>query len=84
VARDPVSTAIAFHLLEYDLGIDTTEIIEAIDAEIKRFQEAKPLLDGTTVKRRENGRKRVVSPAGGARIAAAQRARWTKAKRAAK
>jgi hypothetical protein len=65
--------------------MDTTEIIEAIDAEIQRLQEAKALLDGdpNTSKRRAKAVKpgrRKMSAAGRARIAAAQKARWAKAK----
>ena len=67
-------------------AMDKTEIIEAIEAEIQRLQEAKALLDGspTTSKRAAKpspkpGRRKM-SAAGRARIAAAQKARWAKAK----
>jgi hypothetical protein len=67
--------------------MDTTEIIEAIDAEIQRLQEAKSLLDGRPgskpIKAAKPGRRKM-SAAGRARIAAAQKARWAKAKRAVK
>ena len=79
--------------------MDTTIIIEQIDAEISRLQLAKVLLTGTDVERGP-GRpkvsaivykqvaakrtKRVMSAEGKARIAAAQKARWAKAKKAAK
>lgn len=68
--------------------MDTTEIIEAIDAEIQRLQEAKALLgDGPASKKTPTKRrgsvssgKRTLSAAGRARIAAAQKARWAKKK----
>jgi hypothetical protein len=60
--------------------MDTEGIVEAIDAEIKRLQGAKALLDGT----RPGNRKRTMSAAGRARIAAAQNLRWAKAKKAVK
>jgi hypothetical protein len=71
--------------------MDTSEIIQTIDAEIARLEKAKALLNGhTTTPRR--GRpisakptatakpRRKVSAEGRARIAAAQKARWAKAK----
>jgi hypothetical protein len=62
--------------------MDRTEIVEAIDAEIKRLQEAKTLLEGTTVTPRSNGSsKRTVSAESRARMAAAQKARWAKVKK---
>jgi hypothetical protein len=73
--------------------MDTTPIIQFIDAEIARLEQAKILLNGhaTPAKRgRPIGSKatpaagpvrRKISPEGRARIAAAQRARWAKAKR---
>jgi hypothetical protein len=69
--------------------MNTEEIIEEIDAEIKRLEEAKSLLNGTSVKPKSAGGssvgngKRTMSAAGRARIAAAQKARWAKAKRKA-
>lgn len=69
--------------------MDTTEIVAAIDAEITRLQDAKAMLTGTkanSIERRSgvgNG-KRTMSAAGRAHIAAAQKARWAKAKRAEK
>jgi hypothetical protein len=74
--------------------MDTTEIIQTIDAEIARLEQAKALLNGHTVpvkRGRPIGSKATpaakplrgkMSPEGRARIAAAQRARWAKTKRA--
>jgi hypothetical protein len=70
--------------------MDTTQIIEEIDAEIRRLQIAKALLYGshTTSKPAKPSPKkpgrRKMSAAGRARIAAAQKARWAKAKKVAK
>jgi hypothetical protein len=73
------------------------EIISHIDAEISRLTEARNLVAGTAVGRvsrspRKSGfaapkakgvrAKRVISPEGRARIAAAQKLRWAKQKRA--
>jgi hypothetical protein len=58
------------------------EILVGIDAEITRLQEARRILTGakntgtTTFKRRQ------LSPEARARIAAGQKARWAKAKKA--
>jgi hypothetical protein len=65
--------------------MDTNEIIHEIDAEIKRLQEAKALIDGsptrkTAAKSSPKPVRRKMSAAGRARIAAAQKARWAKAK----
>ena len=82
--------------------MNTEAIIEQIDAEISKLQQAKILLAGvaTTPGTRTSGRprtaksavksiaailtKRVMSAEGKAKIAAAQKARWAKSKRAAK
>jgi hypothetical protein len=68
--------------------MNTNEIIEAIDAEIQRLQEAKALLDGAAPSSRKpmaaKPGKRTMSAEGRARIAAAQKARWARAKRAGK
>jgi hypothetical protein len=73
--------------------MDTSHIISEIDGEIAHLQQAKSLLTGTATKRSSGRppataasvlRKRTMSAAGRARIAAAQRARWAKAKNAAK
>lgn len=75
--------------------MDTTEILAQIDSEISRLQQAKSLLSGTTTTtRKKRGRnkvriavvpviakKRTMSPEGRARIAAAQKKRWAKAKK---
>jgi hypothetical protein len=74
--------------------MDTTPIIQFIDAEIARLEQAKTLLNGhaTPAKRgRPIGSKatpqtakpvrRKMSPEGRARIVAAQKARWAKVKR---
>jgi hypothetical protein len=73
--------------------MQTSQIIEQIDAEIKRLQQAKSLLIGATTKRGPGRpaktsivapKKRQMSPEGRAKIAAAQKARWAKAKKASK
>jgi hypothetical protein len=73
------------------------EILSHIDAEISRLTEARNLVAGTVVGKvarsaRKSGlaapktkavrAKRVISPEGRARIAAAQKLRWAKQKRA--
>jgi hypothetical protein len=73
------------------------EILLHIDAEISRLTEARDLVAGTAVSKvsrspRKSGlaapkpravrTKRVISPEGRARIAAAQKLRWAKQKRA--
>lgn len=77
--------------------MDTVSIIQEIDSEISRLQQARTILTGTATKR-SPGRpkqaksglktaavestKRVMSAEGKAKIAEAQRARWAKSKRA--
>jgi hypothetical protein len=66
--------------------MNTNELIEALDAEIARLERARAILvEGDRV---GNGRiyavKRTISAEGRARIAAGQKARWAKAKRAGK
>jgi hypothetical protein len=77
--------------------MDTESIIQEIDLEISRLEQAKAILSGTTGKR-SPGRpkqtqavtktvaveptKRGMSAEGKARIAAAQKLRWAKSKRA--
>jgi hypothetical protein len=74
--------------------MDTTDIVAGIDAEIARLQQARALLSGTTTKikgrkpvKATSGAKtkprRQISAEGRARIAAAQKARWAKAKKKA-
>jgi hypothetical protein len=65
--------------------MDTTAIIAAIEAEIQRLQEAKALLDGSpTTKPAANPSPKAQKAAGWVRIVAAHKARWAKAKKAAK
>jgi hypothetical protein len=70
--------------------METTQILAAIDAEIQRLRQAKVILSGSTksaAKRVAVSRapkKRHLSPEARAKIAAAQKARWAKAKRAMK
>jgi hypothetical protein len=77
--------------------LDTANIIREIELEISRLEQAKAILSGTAVKR-SPGRpkraqsviktvaveptKRVMSAEGKAKIAAAQKLRWAKSKRA--
>jgi hypothetical protein len=70
--------------------MDTTEIIQTIDAEIARLEKARALLSGHTpspkrgrpVSSKPAGKpqRRKMSAEGRARIAAAQKARWAKTK----
>jgi hypothetical protein len=76
--------------------METNQIIAEIDLEIARLQEVKAILSGratSTAKRVYKSRslarpvgtkKRVLSPEARAKIAAAQKARWAKAKKASK
>jgi hypothetical protein len=73
--------------------MQTSQIIEQIDAEIMRLQQAKSLLIGATTKRGPGRpaktfiaapKKRQISPEGRAKIVAAQKTRWAKTKKAAK
>jgi len=80
-----------------EVPLDTASIIQEIDSEILRLEQVKAILSGTAVKR-SPGRpkrlqsvikpvavepiKRVMSAEGKARIAAAQKLRWAKSKRA--
>jgi hypothetical protein len=73
--------------------MDASAIIQTIDAEIARLEQARALLNGhtTTPKRGRpvslksaatlKPQRRKMSAEGRARIAAAQKARWAKAKR---
>ena len=73
--------------------MDTTEVIQSIDAEIARLEKARELLSGHVNTPAKRGRvsskpiatpkplkRRKMSAEGRARIAAAQKARWAKAK----
>jgi hypothetical protein len=74
--------------------MDTKEIIAQLDTEIARLQEVKGILSGTTTTKAKRGRpkvvarpiaaKRILSPEARAKIAAAQKARWAKVKKAKK
>jgi hypothetical protein len=79
--------------------MDTTEIIARIDSEIARLEQVKGILSGTTatttIKAKRGpkpksaptpitAKKRVLSPEARGRIAAAQKARWAKVRKAAK
>jgi hypothetical protein len=75
------------------MAMETSAILAAIDSEIQRLQHAKMLLSGSSVGKRGPGRpkgpstlpkRRQISAEGRAKIAAAQRARWAKAKKAAR
>jgi hypothetical protein len=74
--------------------MDTTEILQTIDAEIARLEKARALLNGHVSAPAKRGRpvgakplaaskpqSRKMSAEGRARIAAAQKARWAKAKK---
>jgi len=74
--------------------MDTRSFIAAIDAEISRLQQVKTLLSGTArtqnikvpaaAKASKPTRRRKMSVAARAKIAAAQRARWAKFRKSAK
>jgi hypothetical protein len=65
--------------------METTQILAEIDSEIRRLQDVRALLAGTKSKTLKTGRKkRFLSAEARARIAAAQRKRWAKQKKAAK
>jgi hypothetical protein len=74
--------------------MDTRYLIAAIDAEISRLQQVKSLLSGTArtqnikipsaAKASKPTKRRKLSAAARAKIAAAQRARWAKYRKSAK
>ena len=76
--------------MNYSSTMDTTSIIQLIDAEIARLEQAKTLLNGHTTPakrgrpigskttRTAKPQRRKISPEGLARIVAAQKARWAK------
>jgi hypothetical protein len=89
----PCACEVEIHLM----AMTIEEILSHIDAEIGRLTEARDLVAGAAVGKvsrsaRKSGlaapkpravrRKRVISPEGRARIAAAQKLRWAKQKRA--
>jgi hypothetical protein len=63
-----------------------SEIIAALDSEILRLQQVKAILSGSTAvtKTPATPKKHHLSAEARAKIAAAQKARWAKAKKAAK
>jgi hypothetical protein len=78
--------------------MDTKEIITQIDSEIARLEQVKSILSGTTAVTTKakrgpkpknaptpiTAKKRFLSPEARARIAAAQKTRWAKVRKAAK
>jgi hypothetical protein len=77
--------------------MDTNEIITQLDAEIARLQQVKSILSSTTTATAKRGpnkskvvpiasivKKHTMSAEGRAKIAAAQKARWAKVKKAKK
>jgi topoisomerase IA-like protein len=68
--------------------MNIAELLSSVDSEIARLQEARALLagqDGHSARRgKKPAKKHKMSAAGRAAIAAAQRKRWAKQKRAAK
>jgi hypothetical protein len=60
--------------------MNTEAILQNLDAEISRLEKARALLTGHTAPLKRGVAPRV-SPEGRARIAAAQRKRWAKARR---
>jgi hypothetical protein len=76
--------------------MNTNEILESIDAELSRLEQVKALPAGSrtgsttsvatpnrraTSQNKKGPKKRTMSAEGRARVAAAQRARWAKAKK---
>lgn len=90
--HDPVSeTGNNRRSLRYYFLMETSKLVADIDAEIERLQKARALLNGAEAKRKPgrpanatSPKKRTMSAEGRARIAAAQKARWAKTKKAAK
>jgi hypothetical protein len=64
--------------------MNATEIVEEIDREIARLEQAKRLLGGSEHTVRAAKGRGKMSAEGRARVAAAQRARWAKVKRSKK
>jgi hypothetical protein len=67
------------------VGVNIAELLSSVDSEISRLQQARALLsgDGRTAPTRVR-KHHTMSAEGRARVAAAQRKRWAKQKRAAK
>jgi len=70
------------------IWMNLTDLLSSIESEIATLQQARALLTGTGSRTAKAGRpakkKHTMSAEGRARIAAAQRKRWAKQKRAAK
>jgi hypothetical protein len=66
-------------VVNYNPTMDTTAIIQFIDAQIARLEQAKAVLNGHTTPAKRVRRK--MSADGRARIVAAQKARWAKVKK---
>ena len=65
--------------------METKGILSEINAEISRLQQVRSILTGSSTDgRKGKTKKRRLSPEARARIAAAQKARWAKAKKSAK
>ena len=67
--------------------MDTTHILTALDQEISRLHQARAILAGSTSPSTKSAgfkKRRILSPEARAKIAAAQKARWAKARKAAK
>lgn len=67
--------------------MDTTSLLSSIESEISTLQQVRSLLagqDGLVRRGPKPGKKRTMSAEARERIAAAQRKRWAKQKRAAK
>jgi len=60
------------------------DIVQELKAEIEKLSQAVRLLEGTKATKRAKATRRKMSAAGRKRIAAAQRARWRKIRRAKK
>jgi hypothetical protein len=61
--------------------MDLEAIVRDIDAEISRLEKARALITGHTAPLKATKRRSKMSAEGRARIAAAQKKRWAKAKR---
>jgi hypothetical protein len=74
---DALGITLWWYRLCYSVPVNTNEIITALDTEIARLQEARMILAGGPAATK----RRILSPEARAKIAAAQRKRWAKAKR---
>jgi hypothetical protein len=95
VEVESASLDFGLHSVEWPQGeqdMQSSEILVAIDEEISRLQQVRDLLAGNGIRRAQRGprgaavatprKRRTISTAGRARIAAAQKARWAKLKKA--